>query len=385
MSDSHEKNEKLIEDNSYSIVIEEDSDSTDVDNTPYYNPEFSFTKYLSDVTRSEGFLIFLFCSLWYISAIFSSNSGKSIMNVFNYPVTLSIFHFLCNVIFSFFFSLIYPKNLKTKVTFDDLKSVVIISTNQVISHVVNSYAISFAPVSLVNTIKGISPFFTVVICKIVFGTKYSKRVYLSLIPLILGIAMTSFRAVGLTPIGFLFCLFAALTTTLGGIISKYVINLLSNKENSSKIISKPKSKTAKYKVLYHSAITSLAFAFPIWVLSEGKVIVPQFFRYLTNTPSFQSDSTANPPHQNDTHDLIFVLPFLFFVHGFFHTAQAFFSISMIDITSPVTFSITSLLKRVVVIIAAIIWFNQKITTVQFIGITIFFFGLYMYSTSKKQK
>lgn len=46
--------------------------------------------------------------------------------------------------------------------------------------------------------------------------------------------------------------------------------------------------------------------------------------------------------------------------------------------SPVTYSVASLIKRVFVIIVAIVWFGQKTTGVQAAGILLTFIGLYLY-------
>lgn len=46
--------------------------------------------------------------------------------------------------------------------------------------------------------------------------------------------------------------------------------------------------------------------------------------------------------------------------------------------SPVTYSVASLIKRVFVIVVAILWFRSPTTKVQAAGIALTFFGLYLY-------
>ena len=55
--------------------------------------------------------------------------------------------------------------------------------------------------------------------------------------------------------------------------------------------------------------------------------------------------------------------------------MAFVLLSMV---SPVTYSVASLIKRVFVIVVAIVWFGNRTTGVQAGGITLTFLGLYLY-------
>jgi solute carrier family 35 protein E1 len=46
--------------------------------------------------------------------------------------------------------------------------------------------------------------------------------------------------------------------------------------------------------------------------------------------------------------------------------------------SPVTYSVASLIKRIVVISVAIVWFGQQVTRIQGWGVLLTFAGLYLY-------
>lgn len=52
-------------------------------------------------------------------------------------------------------------------------------------------------------------------------------------------------------------------------------------------------------------------------------------------------------------------------------------------TSPVTYSIASLVKRIFVIVMSIIWFGQVVSFAQWIGILLTFVGLWMYQSAKR--
>ena len=65
-------------------------------------------------------------------------------------------------------------------------------------------------------------------------------------------------------------------------------------------------------------------------------------------------------------------------NGIFHFGQNIIAFVLLSMVSPVTYSVASLIKRVFVILAAIIWFGNKTTGVQAAGIILTFIGLYLY-------
>jgi len=77
------------------------------------------------------------------------------------------------------------------------------------------------------------------------------------------------------------------------------------------------------------------------------------------------------------------IPLYFFMNGTVHFGQNILAFSILQSTSPVTYSIASLIKRVAVIIIAIIWFSQPVHPVQAMGICLTFVGLWMYNSAKE--
>jgi solute carrier family 35 protein E1 len=74
--------------------------------------------------------------------------------------------------------------------------------------------------------------------------------------------------------------------------------------------------------------------------------------------------------------------YYFFTNGTVNFLQNIIAFVILSSTSPVTYSIASLIKRVVVICIAIMWFNQAIHPVQAFGIGMTFLGLWMYNNAK---
>lgn len=96
----------------------------------------------------------LLCALWYTSSALSSNTGKAIMLIFKFPVTLTIVQFAfisgyCLLLGSPFIRLAKLRRPTPAI----LRSTIPVAAFQVGGHIFSSMAISRIPVSTVHTIK----------------------------------------------------------------------------------------------------------------------------------------------------------------------------------------------------------------------------------------
>lgn len=73
---------------------------------------------------------------------------------------------------------------------------------------------------------------------------------------------------------------------------------------------------------------------------------------------------------------------LFMANGLTHFAQNLIAFSVLLQTSPVTYSIASLLKRIIVIVASILWFGEVVGLMQMIGISLAMYGVWLYQQAK---
>ena len=108
---------------------------------------------------------------------------------------------------------------------------------------------------------------------------------------------------------------------------------------------------------------------PLWVYYD----LPLLLSGTPNVKHVPKKGTPPPSHS---------VAYYFFMNGTVHFAQNIIAFVILSSTSPVTYSIASLIKRVAVICIAIIWFKQAIHPVQAFGIVMTFTGLYMYNNAK---
>ncbi|KIJ55129.1 hypothetical protein M422DRAFT_151145 [Sphaerobolus stellatus SS14] len=302
------------------------------------------------------------CLLWYMSSALSSNTGKIILGQFRYPVTLTFvqFGFISGYSLLLMSPVIQASKLKTP-TPAIIRSTLPMAAFQVGGHMFSSVAISRIPVSTVHTIKALSPLFTVAAYAILFGVRYSWKTYLSLLPLTFGVMMASsadFSASNL--VGLLSAFGSALIFVSSNIFFKKIMPSPSSHGGSSTSTS---HKLDKLNLLFYSSGFAFLLMIPVWLYSDLAALL--------------SPVVTHPPHPS-SHSIAYY----FFWNGAVHFGQNIIAFAILSTTSPVTYSIASLIKRIVVIIIAIAWFNQTVHSLQAVGIALTSFGLWMYNQSK---
>lgn len=228
---------------------------------------------------------------------------------------------------------------------------------QIGGHVLTSMAISRVPVSTVHTIKALSPLFTVLSYKFLFKVDYSSQTYLSLLPLTVGVMLAmSFDMSLLNTSGLVYALLSTFVFVSQNIFSKKLLPSDNQKHSSQKL--------DKLNLLFYSSLMAFTSMIPLWFYSD--------FGHVWDL-LFVGSSVVHP------------VGFSFFIisNGFVHFAQNLVAFAILAATSPVTYSIASLTKRIAVICLAIIYFKQSVHFIQVIGIVMTGAGLYLYNKSKQ--
>ncbi len=221
------------------------------------------------------------------------------------------------------------------------------------------------PVSLVHTIKGLSPLLTVLAYRFFFHIHYSYATYLSLIPLTLGVVMACSANFSVNFVGFLMALGSALLFVTQNIVSKTLFNEAARAE--ADMVPVKNRKPDKLNLLCYSSGLAFLFTLPLWLWSEGFGIIADLLQDASVELSDRPDALD---HGRLSLEFVF--------NGTFHFGQNLVAFILLSMVSPVTYSVASLIKRVFVILFAIVWFGSKMTTVQAVGIALTFLGLYLY-------
>ncbi|CAG8572324.1 4801_t:CDS:2 [Diversispora eburnea] len=301
------------------------------------------------------------CILWYASSAVTNNIGKQLLNQFNYPVTLTWvqFGFVGLYCLTIGHGLGYTKlRNPSKII---LRTTLPLSLFSISGHVLSSVATSIVPVSFVHTVKALSPLFTVFFYRFGFNVNYSYPVYISLFPLTIGVMLACSSSSTASIIGLIFALGSTIIFVAQNIFSK---KLLFNNDHPGY----EKHKLDELNLSFYSSSLAFFLMTPLWLYYEGfHLILRPPTDY--NTLSFTINSSNSNSNLNG-----WIVSFYFWLNGSTHFAQNILALSILSYTSPVTYSIASLVKRIFVITASIIWFGQKTTFIQGIGIVLTFGG-----------
>ncbi|KAF7846531.1 hypothetical protein BT93_L4192 [Corymbia citriodora subsp. variegata] len=309
-----------------------------------------------------------------MTSALTNTSSKQILNAFPRPVTLTIAQFAsvsgwCLLLT--WLSSVFPA-LKRSIpalrnglrypSWDVLQTALPLSIFQLLGHLLSSYATSKIPVSLVHTIKGLSPLFTVIAYRVFLRTKYARATYLSLIPLTLGVILACSTDFSTNFLGIGAAFVAALVFVTQNIFSKKLFSEADRLQDSAR-----SKKLDKLNLLCYCSVGALIFTTPVWLYTEGFDIMRDYLSDGSVTLTGKKNSLDHGP-----------LTMEFIFNGAFHFLQNIMAFVLLSMMSPVSYSVASLIKRVWVIVVAVLWFRSSTTNVQLFGIGLTCVGLYLY-------
>ncbi|KAL4801537.1 triose-phosphate transporter family-domain-containing protein [Aspergillus unguis] len=330
-----------------------------------------------------SYKLIVLCLIWYTTSALTNTSSKSILNALPKPITLTVVQFafvsLWCLLLSYL-STVLPwlkisipalKNSIRPPSRDVIMTALPLAVFQLAGHILSSMATSQIPVSLVHTIKGLSPLFTVLAYRFLFRIRYAKATYLSLVPLTMGVMLACSTGFSTNFFGILCALVAALVFVSQNIFSKKLFNEVERAESDMQATGR--RKLDKLNLLYYCSGLAFILTLPIWFITEG---YPLIFDLVQDGAISLTNKTGSLDHG------ALFLEFVF--NGVSHFAQNILAFVLLSMVSPVSYSVASLIKRVFVIVVAIVWFGNSTTPIQGLGIALTFLGLYLYDRNSHE-
>lgn len=230
------------------------------------------------------------------------------------------------------------------------------------------------------TSQALSPLFTVLIYRIFFNVPYSQRVYSSIILVTTGVMLVITNKVVFHATGFFAALGSCIIFVVQNIFSKKLFSAARaasavghghwhgghSKTNPAKL--------DKLNLLFYSATTAFVLMIPLWIYSDGVLSSPKVVEAAEGT---EDDGLPKGWYFPGLY-----VSWLFLLNGLSYFAQNVLAFTLLSMVSPVTYSVASLVKRIFVIVAAMVWFADTVSWIQGIGICVTFFGLWMYQGAK---
>jgi solute carrier family 35 protein E1 len=288
-----------------------------------------------------------FASWWALNVVFNIYN-KKVLNAFPYPWLTSTLSLACgSVIMLFFWATRLVQPPKTNLEF--WKRLFPVAVAHTIGHVAATVSMSKVAVSFTHIIKSAEPAFSVLVSRFILGESFPMPVYLSLIPIIGGCALSAATELNFNLTGFNGAMISNLAFVFRNIFSK-----------------KGMQGMAIDGLNYYGCLSILSFflELPFAVAMEGPA--------MWQTGWQTALSTVGPP-----------IVWWIAAQSIFYHLYNQVSYMSLDEISPLTFSVGNTMKRISVIVSSIIIFSTPVQPVNALGAAIAILGTFLYSQAKQ--
>eukprot|EP00049_Salpingoeca_infusionum_P012453 m.227918 g.227918 ORF g.227918 m.227918 type:complete len:337 (-) comp15185_c0_seq2:69-1079(-) len=293
---------------------------------------------------SEEMQLVALCGLWYAGSMMNSIFAKSALK--KYPAPVSVFLFQLIVI-NAILPLTFHGKVKTIRRGDWTKWVLPLSGLKLLASLSSQLSILKVPVSYAHTVKAIMPIFTVLLSRIFLRQQHTTLIYLSLLPIVGGIAIASATELEFDFIG----LISAVTSTfLFAVQSIYSKKVMTGMDHTALLI-----------IISRVCLGALL---PYWWWAEGSTLLVHGDLY----------------HFGYNQGMLFVAELL--LTGLANTVQTVFAFTFLSKVTAVTYSIANVTKRVVIIIVSMIVFSKPVSFLNALGMATTIGGIALYNFAK---
>ena len=295
----------------------------------------------------NGLLIFI----WFMLSAKYNICNKQRLNMLNLPWL----HSTCSLGTGALISVIVWKaniHKPPNINLQEIKKYIVCSFFHSIGHISAVIAVSAGAVSFTQIVKSAEPLFACGFNWILLGDKITLPIILSLLPIIFGVSLASISEINFT-----------WTSFIGSMISNIAF---AGRNVSSKLaMNKSKNNTITPTNLF-SLLTIIGFiiSIPLTIFFEGPKILP-----------ILSQNT---------------IPYYIILKKSMETGFYFYfyneaAMILLKNINPVSHAIINTIKRIILLIFCVIFFNTKLTINGVIGSTIAISGSYLYSKTKNIK
>ena len=233
--------------------------------------------------------------------------------------------------------------------------VLMLAVAHTMGNLLTNVSLGKVAVSFTHTIKAMEPFFTVVFSVLLLSERPTLWVFSSLVPIVAGVALASFTEASFNWIGFGSAMAANVTNQTRNVLSK---KFMIRKEE------------ALDNINLFSVMTILSFLLliPIAVFLEGFKLTPEYMQFAASQGVNVRDLCVRAQLTGIC----------------FHSYQQV-SYMILQMVSPVTHAVGNCVKRVVVIVSSVIFFQTPVTPINALGTGLALAGVFLYSRAKRIK
>mmetsp|Transcript_3460 Transcript_3460/g.7216 ORF Transcript_3460/g.7216 Transcript_3460/m.7216 type:complete len:415 (-) Transcript_3460:317-1561(-) len=299
--------------------------------------------------------ILSYFALWYILNIVYNILNKKYLNVIPAPLTVGSLQFLVGSLYSIF---LWTTKLRAApvLTGKGKKAVNSVGFYHMSGQELSMMSLGAGPVSFTHIVKALEPFFSAMVSGIVFGKWMHPNVYATLVPVVGGVAYACLKERSFSWLAFWTAMGSNLAFALRAVVSKSALSA-SGGELGENLTS----------VNLFGVVTIYAFiqSIPLFLLGEGLSFIDLWKKALLAS-STQLDLVRG-----------------LVLSGLFHYLNNEVMYLALSNVHPVTLAVGNTMKRVFIVVASVLVFQNPITVQSAIGSVIGIGGVLLYSLTKQ--
>ncbi|XP_055585985.1 solute carrier family 35 member E1 homolog [Uranotaenia lowii] len=297
------------------------------------------------VTRQALTTVFL-CIMWYIVSSSNNVIGKMILSEFPYPMTVTMVQLTSITLYSGPFFNLWGVRKYVDISWRYyFKFIVPLALGKFLASVTSHISIWKVPVSYAHTVKATMPLFTVILSRVIMRERQTRSVYLSLVPIIVGVGIATMTELSFDSVGLVSALLATMGFSLQNIFSKKVL-----KETS----------VHHLRLLHILGRLALFMFLPLWIYFD-------LFSVMKHPAIAQAD---------------YRIIALLFTDGVLNWLQNILAFSVLSLVTPLTYAVASASKRIFVIAISLFILGNPVTWMNIFGMLIAIIGVLCYNRAK---
>jgi len=284
----------------------------------------------------------------YILSSTNNVIGKKLLVKYPYPMTLTLFHMIANAIFLYPALVMAGANMKVHYSKHFMwRFLIPLGCGKLLGSIMSHISIWRVSVSYAHTIKASLPIFTVIIARIVHREKQTLPVLLSLVPILIGIGISTITELSFEVYGMLSAIAA---TFIFSVINVYTKTALREMH------------IGPLQLLMRVARVALITCLPIWIFVD--------------TPMISQD--VNLQESGGYIEFFGTMT----LSGSINFVQNVLAFSILNLLSSLSYSVTNATKRILVIVVSVITLKNPVTAVNFMGMMTAVSGVFCYNRAK---
>jgi len=290
-------------------------------------------------------IIFLLICLWYSTAVAAITSTKMIMNILPFPLLLCTFQFIIASIMTTVYRGLNAEKGLNKIDFLADKVIERIAVSYTLGFIFTNISFSIVNANFAETVKAGEPISSVVIGFLLYNEKSSIITYVTLVPICVGVGISSINDISFDSIGFLTAAASNLCFSSRAVLSRHLF------KNYPGYIS-------EIYMFEKISLLGLMILLPAFLLLEARTLL---------TLVFSSKEFS-----------LFTLFGLFLFNGVMYTTYNITSFLVLSRTSLVTHAVLNVFRRVVIIVFTASFFSIHLSTFNVLGVFLAISGVLLY-------